>query len=218
VVEGPTDRWKTLPMGWYRDHVFPRVMNRVIDTAETRRIRAEVCAPLTGVVLEIGFGTGLNLPHLPPGVDRLLAVDPMERGRALAAERIAASTAPVEFVGLDGEHVPLPDHSVDNALCTWTLCTIPDPVAAVRQVARVLRPGGALHFVEHGISPDERVRTWQHRCNGIQRRMACGCNLTRDIPALLAEGGLTVDRLTTFYAKHDPKIMGWMYQGVASAA
>jgi len=205
-------------MSWYGDHVFPRVLDRALDTAETRRIRAEVCAPLRGDVLEIGFGTGLNLPHLPAVVERLCVVDPMERGRSFAADRIAASAVPVEFVGLDGQRLPLPDCSVDAVLSTWTLCSIPDPVAAVREVARVLRPGGSLHFVEHGLAPDERVRRWQHRCNGIQRRVACGCNLDRDIPAVLAAGGLTLDRQTTYYGGRGPRIMGWMYQGVASAA
>ena len=205
-------------MGWYGERVFPRLLDRVMDNADTRRIRTEVCEPLRGEVLEIGFGTGLNLPHLPGGVERLHAVDPMQRGRTLAAGRIAAAPVPVEFVGLDGRSLPLRDHSVDAVLSTWTICSIGDPVAAVREIVRVLRPGGELHFVEHGVAPDRRVRTWQHRCNGIQRRVACGCSLTTDVPAVLEEGGLTVDRLTTYYADHAPRIMGWTYQGLARRA
>lgn len=201
---------------WYRDHVFVRIMNTMMNTKETRRIRGEVCAPLVGEVLEIGFGTGLNLPHLPPTVTRLLAVDPMERGRALAHERLVATTVPVEFLGLDGESIPVRDASVDGVLATWTLCSIPDPVAAVREIQRVLRPGGTFHFVEHGRAPDESVRRWQDRINPIQRRMACGCNLNRDIPAIVTEGGMTLGDVTTYYAKGDPKVMGWMYQGVAT--
>lgn len=201
---------------WYRDHVFVRIMNTVMNTKETRRIRAEVCAPLAGEVLEIGFGTGLNLPHLPGTVTRLVAVDPMERGRALAEERLAATPVPVKFVGLDGESLPVADASVDAVLATWTLCSIPDPVAAVREIKRVLRPGGTFHFVEHGRGPDESVRKRQDRFNPIQRRIACGCNLNRDIPAIIAEGGMTLGDVTTYYAKGDPKIMGWMYQGVAT--
>lgn len=203
-------------MGWYGERVFPRLIDRVMDNADTRRIRSEVCDPLSGQVLEIGFGTGLNLPHLPGSVERLVVVDPMERGRSLAADRIAASPVLVEPIGLDGRHLPLPDHSVDAVLSTWTLCSIADPVAAAREIARVLRPGGTLHFVEHGVAPDEGVRRWQHRCNGIQRRVACGCTLTTDVPSVLEQGGLVIEQSITYYADHAPKIMGWTWQGVAA--
>ena len=207
--------WETAVMGFYRDRVFPRVINVVMNTKETRRIRAEVCAPLSGTVLEIGFGTGLNLPHMPSAVTRLLAVDPMERGRHLAADRIAATTVPVEFVGLDGESLPVEDGSMDAVLATWTLCTIPDPSAAIAEVRRVLRPGGTFHFVEHGCSPDEKVRKWQDRVNGLNKRMAAGCNVNRDIPATIEGGGLTIRELQTFYTKGEPKTTGWTFQGVA---
>ena len=201
--------------GVYRRHVFPRIMNVVINTGETRRIRAQVCAPLRGEVLEIGFGTGHNLPFLPDGVTRLLAVDPMQEGRRLAEERLRESPVTVDFVGLDGERIDLPDASVDEALATWTLCSIPDATAAVREIARVLRPGGRLHFVEHGLSPDAKVQRWRHRLNPIQNRVACGCNIQRDIPALIEDGGMVVEDLERFYAKGDPKILGWTFQGTA---
>ncbi len=204
-------------MSFYGERVFPKVMNLVMNSKQTRRIRSEVCAPLAGEVVEIGFGTGLNLPHLPEAVVRLLAVDPMARGRELAAERLDATSVNVEFVGLDGQVLPLHDHSVDAALATWTLCSIPDAVAAIREIRRVLKPGGRLHFVEHGRAPDEKVRKWQNRLNGIQNRVACGCNLNRDIPALIESGGMTIESLATFYAKGEPKSMGWTYQGVARA-
>lgn len=204
--------------GFYGRTVFPRVMNALMDTAENRRIRAIVCEPLHGEVLEIGFGSGHNLPFLPAAVTRLLAVDPMERGPVLAAERMAASDVPVDFVGLDGQSIDLPDASVDAALSTWTLCSIPDAVAAVREIARILRPGGVLHFVEHGLSPDAKVERWQHRLNPIQNRVACGCNIQRDIPALIEAGGMTVRELDRFYAKGDPKFLGWTFRGTASAA
>ncbi|HZB40237.1 MAG TPA: class I SAM-dependent methyltransferase, partial [Ilumatobacter sp.] len=179
------------------------------------QIRAGVCEPLGGEVLEIGFGTGLNLPHLPASVTRLLAVDPLESGRQLAADRLAASSVAVDFVGSDGQSLELDDNIADAALSTWTLCSIPDPVAAVREVGRVLRPGGVFHFVEHGRAPDTKVRKWQDRLNGVQRRVACGCNLNRDIPAIIEDGGMTVTSLDTFYAKGDPKILGWTFQGTA---
>lgn len=203
-------------MGFYGDRIFPRVMNALMDTKETRRIRAEVCAPLHGDVVEIGFGTGHNLAHLPAAVTSLTAVDPLLKGRELAAGRLAASTVPVEFVGLDGQLLALDDQSVDAALSTWTLCSIPDPVAAVREIVRVLRPGGKLHFVEHGRAPDPGVERWQRRLNGVQQRMACGCSLTHDMVAVVGDGGMDIEQLDTFYAKGDPRTHGWTYQGVAA--
>lgn len=202
-------------MGFYRDQVFPRLMTVVCNTKETRRTRAAVCQPLAGEVLEIGFGTGLNLPHLGSAVTRLLAVDPMRRGPDLAAGRLSETHVSVEFVGVDGQQIELPDDSADAALSTWTLCTIPDAAAAVREIGRVLRPGGTFHFAEHGRAPDGNVQAWQDRLNGLQRRMACGCNLNRDIPAIIEAGGMTITGLETFYAKGDPKIVGWTYQGTA---
>ena len=199
----------------YRRQVFPRIVNVAMNTAETRRIRAQVCAPLAGEVLEIGFGTGHNLPFLPAAVTRVLAVDPMQEGERLAAKRLRESPVHVDFVGLDGERIDLPDGSADQALATWTLCSIPDATAAVREIARVLRPGGRLHFVEHGISPDPKVQRWQHRLNPVQNRVACGCNIQRDIPALIEAGGMAVESVQTFYAKGDPKVLGWTFQGTA---
>jgi ubiquinone/menaquinone biosynthesis C-methylase UbiE len=205
-------------MGFYGERVFPRVMNRLMNTEQTRDIRSRVCAPLAGDIVEIGFGTGLNLPHLPPSVAVLRAVDPLGRGRKLARERLASSPVRVEFVGLDGQSLPLDDDSVDAALSTWTLCSIPDPVAAVRELRRVLRPGGIFHFVEHGCSPEPRVLRWQRRLNSMQRRVACGCNLDRDIPSIVEDGGLKVGLLDTYYLKGDPRIFGWTFEGTASAA
>lgn len=190
-------------------------MNSACNTKHTRPIRSRVCEPLAGAVLEIGFGSGLNLPYLPPSVTRLHAVDPMRRGRDLAEERLAETNVAVDFVGLDGQSLELEDDSVDAALSTWTLCSIPEASTAVREVGRVLRPGGTFHFAEHGRAPDAKVRKWQDRLNGVQRTVACGCNLNRDIPAIIAEGGMTVTSLDTFYAPGDLKILGWTYQGTA---
>lgn len=202
--------------GFYERRVLPKVLDVIMDTKETRRIRTEVCAPLEGEVLEIGFGTGHNLPFLPPAVTRVLAVDPMERGQVLAAERIATATAEVQLVGLDGQALPLDDASIATVLCTWTLCSVPDPTAAVQEIVRVLEPGGTLHFVEHGLSPDPGVSRWQRRLTGLQQRIAGGCSLDRDIVALLEAGGLRITELATFYAKGDPKLLGWTTQGRAT--
>ena len=205
-------------MGFYGDRVFPRILNVAMNTKETRRIRARVCEPLRGDIVEIGFGTGLNVPFLPAAVTSVRAVDPLQRGRELAADRLAASPVPVTFVGLDGRHVPIEDESADAVLCTWTLCSIPDGAAAVGEMRRILRPGASLHFVEHGRSPDEGVQKWQDRLDGLQQKLACGCSLTRSIPEIIEAGGLTIDRIDTYYAKGDPKTHGWTFEGVASKA
>lgn len=205
-------------MGWYAEQIFPRLMTLVMDTRQNRRIRARVCAELAGDVVEIGFGSGLNLPHLPAGVRRIRAVDPSRVGTRLAADRIATAAAEVELAGLDGQRLPFDDASADAVLSTWTLCSIPDAVTAIAEVRRVLRPGGALHFVEHGLAPDDSVARWQHRFDPIQQRIAAGCHLDRDIPALLDAGGMRILRLERYYASGEPKAVGSLYEGVAVAA
>ena len=205
-------------MGLYEAHVLPRVIDRTMGLATMAPVRARVAEGLHGEVVEIGFGTGHNLPHLPATITRLLAVEPNPLSVRLAADRIAAAPFEVEVVGLDGQRLPLEDASADAVLCTWALCTIPDAVAAVREMRRVLRPGGRLHFVEHGCSPHPRVRRWQDRLNGIERRVAGGCNLNRDIPALLEAGGFRVVELSTYYSEGTPKPWGWTFEGRAVPA
>ncbi|MDQ1697951.1 MAG: hypothetical protein QOJ03_3304 [Frankiaceae bacterium] len=205
-------------MGFYDDRVLPRVINVVMNTKQTREIRGRVCSGLHGEVLEVGFGTGHNLPFLPDGVTRLRAVEPSGLGVQLAAGRIADTSVPVEVIGLDGQRLPLADASADTVLCTWSLCTIPDPVAAVREMRRALRPGGQLFFVEHGLAPDEKVRKWQARLNGMQQRIAGGCHLNRDIPSIIEAGGMAITRLDTYYGKGEPRAFGSLYEGTAVAA
>ena len=202
-------------MSFYGDHVLPRILNVVMNGKEERKIRSRVCAGLAGEVVEIGFGTGHNLPYLPSGVKRLRAVEPSQLAVRLARPRIAASPVAVEVVGLDGQRLPLADDTADFLLCTWSLCTIPDPVAAVAEMRRVLRPGGVLHFAEHGLAPDESVRKWQRRLNGMQQRVGGGCHLNRDIPAIIESAAMTITRLDTYYAKGQPKPYAAMYEGVA---
>ena len=202
-------------MGFYGDRVLPHVINVVMNTKQTRTIRERVCADLKGEVLEIGFGTGHNLPYLPADVTRLLAVEPSGRSVELARERIAASPIDVQVVGLDGQRLPVEDESVDAVLCTWSLCTIPDGIAAVREARRVLRPGGRFHFIEHGAAPDDKVRRWQDRLNPIQNRIGGGCNLNRDITGIIEAGGLSISKLDRYYNAGEPKAFGAMYEGVA---
>jgi ubiquinone/menaquinone biosynthesis C-methylase UbiE len=205
-------------MGLYKDRILPHVINITMNTRQTREMRRRLCADLKGEVLEIGFGSGHNLPFLPGSVTRLLAVEPSRTGVRLAASRIEASPVEVEVVGPDGQRLPVADHSVDMVLSSWSLCTIPDAVAAVREVRRVLRPGGELHFLEHGRAPDERVRRWQDRLNGIQQRVGGGCNLNRDIAAIIEAGGMRISRLDRYYGRAEPKPFTAIYEGVATAA
>jgi ubiquinone/menaquinone biosynthesis C-methylase UbiE len=205
-------------MSWYAEHVFPHLMNKVMDTKQTRAVRKEVCAGLAGDVVEIGFGTGHNLPYLPATVRSLRVVEPSGVGVRLAADRIAASAVPVQVSGLDGQALPFDDGTADMVLCTWSLCSITDPVQAVREMRRVLRPGGVLHFAEHGRAPDPGVLRWQRRLNPVQKRCGAGCHLDRDIPAILAEGGLVVRGLVHRYEDGMPRAFGSLFSGEATPA
>lgn len=205
-------------MGYYDDRVLPHIINVVMNTKQTRRIRERVCGELKGEVLEIGFGTGHNLPYLPDTVTRLLAVEPSARSVELARARIDGTPIEVEVIGLDGQRLPVDDASVDAVLCTWSLCTIPDAVAAVSEARRVLRPGGQFHFIEHGAAPDAGVRHWQDRLNPIQNRIGGGCNLNRDIAGIVEAGGMTISQLDRYYSPGEPKAFGSMYEGTATAA
>lgn len=205
-------------MGFYREQVFPRLMNVAMNTAQNREIRRRVCADLRGDVVEIGFGSGHNLPFVPDEVRTLRVVDPSRVGVRLARDRMDDSRVPVEVAGLDGQSLPFADASADAVLSTWTLCSIPDAVTALREARRVLRPGGTLHFAEHGLAPDGSVQRWQNRFDGLQQRMAGGCHLNRDIAALLASGGFAVQRLERYYVPGEPKAIGSLYEGVAVPA
>jgi SAM-dependent methyltransferase len=179
-------------MGVWSDRVVPRLTDRALGTDEVGRLRAAACHGLHGRVLEIGFGSGLNLPHLPPAVTELGAVEPADVGWALSERRRQHAGVPVRRRGLDGQHLAEDDASYDAVLTTFTLCTIADAAAALAEVRRVLRPGGTLHFLEHGLAPEPGVATWQRRLEPAQRRVFAGCHLTRDVPALVAAAGLDV--------------------------
>ena len=201
-------------MGLYRDCILPWGIDRCLDRQDCRQLRQRVTRGLRGTVLEVGFGSGLNLPHYPDRVERICAVDPSTFGRRLATRRIKACSIPIEFVGLTGESIPLAAGSVDCALSTWTLCSIPDLGGALREIRRVLQPGGGFHFLEHGLSPDDRVSRWQQRLNGLQKRVAGGCQLNVPIGQRIREAGFATESLETFYMK-GPRINSYMYLGLA---
>jgi ubiquinone/menaquinone biosynthesis C-methylase UbiE len=202
-------------MGFYEDQVLPRFIDVALGTKRLGHLRERVAAQLDGEVLEIGFGSGRNVPFYPSTVTRVRAVDPATVGRKLAEKRVAASSVPVEYVGLDGEDLPLDDGSVDHVLTTWTLCTIPDVSRALDEVSRVLRPGGSLHFLEHGRSSDAKVVKWQDRMTPLQRRLGGGCHLNRPIDRLITDSPLRISRLEN-YELPGPKSLGYMYEGVAT--
>ncbi len=201
-------------MGFYEDRVLPRCIDVLLGAKELRKLRRRVASTLSGEVLEVGFGSGLNVPYYPETVIRVQAVDPATVGRKLAAKRVEASSVPVEYVGLDGEALPLDDASVDHVLTTWTLCTIPDVEQALHEMRRVLRPGGTLHFLEHGRSPDEKVARRQDRWTPLQRRIAGGCHLNRPIDDLVAGAGFEITGLDNYSVK-GPKAFSYMYEGTA---
>ncbi|MFB7175317.1 class I SAM-dependent methyltransferase [Streptomyces sp. NPDC056254] len=206
-------------MGFYAERVVPRIVDLACGARSTRPLRRRACAGLAGEVVEIGFGTGHNVPFYPPAVTGVAAIEPSELGWRLAADRVRGSRVPVRRAGLDGRSLPFGDATFDAALSTWTLCTIPDPVAALREVRRVLKPGGALHFVEHGLAPaqDEGVRRWQRRIEPLHKRLCGGCHLTRPTVDLLTAAGFTVTELDVFYQEGAPKPFAADSLGVALA-
>ncbi|WP_046776415.1 class I SAM-dependent methyltransferase [Streptomyces yangpuensis] len=204
-------------MGFYAERIVPRIVDAACGVRTARPLRRRVCAGLAGEVVEVGFGSGHNVPFYPPGVTGVAAIEPSDLGWGLAADRVRASRVPVRRAGSDGRALPFEDGTFDAALSTWTLCTIPDPLVALREVRRVLKPGGALHFVEHGLAPeqDRRVRRWQYRIEPLHKRLSGGCHLTRPVVGLLTAAGFTVTELDVFYQEGAPKPFAADSLGVA---
>jgi ubiquinone/menaquinone biosynthesis C-methylase UbiE len=203
-------------MGVYRDQLLPRLQNKVMDRKDLREVRARVCSALSGDVVEVGFGTGLNAPYYPETVKRIAAVEPSALCMRIAEPRIVATSAKVELAGLTGERLDLPSEEFDGALSTWTLCTIPDVGAALEDIRRVLKPGGRFHFVEHGRAPDDQVARWQARIEPPWKRIAGGCHVTREINQLVEGAGFRVDQIDTYYVSGEPKVFGYTFEGVAT--
>lgn len=183
----------------WNQRVVPRLTDRALSVGEVMKRREIVCAELSGRVLEIGFGSGLNISKYPAGVTSVDAVEPSDHGWALSERLRAGAPLPIERVGLDGQHLAAADAAYDAVLCTFTLCTIPDPALALAEVRRVLAPGAAFHFLEHGRSPDAGVARWQRRLEPLQKRVFAGCHLTRDVPGLVESAGLRLDELQQHY-------------------
>ena len=187
-------------MGLYRRYILPRVVHFTCGLKPNMRQREKVVPRARGRVLEIGIGSGLNLPYYDSAkVSKLWGLDPSPEMIRMAKRTAGSLPFEVEFIGLPGDEIPLADHSVDTVVVTYTLCTIPDTTPALRQMNRVLRPGGELIFCEHGAAPDASVRRWQDRLNPIWKQLGGGCNLNRPIPMLIEAGGFRITSLDTMY-------------------
>jgi len=204
-------------MGIYNDWILPRMMNAMMGMKHVIEERKNCLEGVTGNVLEVGFGSGHNLPYYPRCVKRVVAVDPSTESAKLARKRIDAASFPVEYVALAGEEIAAPDATFDSVVSTFTLCTIPDPLAALRQMRRVLKPDGKFFMVEHGRSHEPKIQRWQDRMNGMQQTLFGGCNMNRDIERLVREAGFEFERIDKYYAE-GPKMLACMTRGIAHRA
>jgi ubiquinone/menaquinone biosynthesis C-methylase UbiE len=205
-------------MGLYSHHIFPRLMDWVMSGDEFRRLRPLLLRDAQGEVLEIGLGTGLNLPHYPTTVLRLHAVDPVQLLPDRAAKRSESVSFPIQIKQVSAEILPFHDRTFDCVVSTWTLCTIPDPVNALREIRRVLKPTGQFLFLEHGRSENDKIAAWQDWLNPIQRIVGCGCNLNRRIDQLISQAGLRITKLDRFQMETVPRLGGEMYRGIATSS
>jgi len=201
-------------MGIYARHVLPRLIDLVMRTKAGTAERARLVPLARGRVLEVGFGSGLNLPFYGRAVDRLYAVDPSWELWRLATRRLTTVSPRVDFVLASAERIPLPGSSVDDVVMTWTACSIRDVALALSELHRVLTPQGRLLFVEHGRSPEPRVRAWQERMNPLWRRLAGGCNLNRKIDELLVGAGFRLAAIECGY-NPGPRPLAYLYKGIA---
>ncbi|YCI07098.1 class I SAM-dependent methyltransferase (plasmid) [Ensifer sp. D2-11] len=200
-------------MGIYADIILPRLCDLSMRNDRLRPYRERVIGAAEGRVLEIGVGSGLNLPFYGPTVREVLALEPAPKLLAMAG-RVPDPGMPVSFIKASAESIPLDDQSVDTVVTTWTLCTVPEAAAAIAEMRRVLKPHGKLLFVEHGLAPDASVRWWQDRLTPIWRRLSGGCHLNRPIQSMIEDGGFHLDRVETGYMP-GPKPMTFMYEGSA---
>jgi ubiquinone/menaquinone biosynthesis C-methylase UbiE len=203
-------------MGLYSRHIFPRLMDWIMAGDEFRRLRTDLLAHVHGEVLELGIGTGLNLPHYPETITWLHAVDPANLLPKVVTERGASRSFPICIQRVTAESLPYDDQAFDFVVSTWTLCTIPDPVKALQEVRRVLKPKGAFFFLEHGRSDDPKIAIWQDRLNSLQNIIGCGCNLNRRIDQLVTQAGLKIVTLDRFQMQSVPRLGGEMYRGTGT--
>lgn len=204
-------------MGFYSQKIFPYLLDWSMSNPMFATYRQQVLAEVQGKVLEIGFGTGLNLPYYPDRVQEITTVDVNAGANALAQKRIQATTIAIDNRVLNGENLPMADDTFDSVVSTWTLCSIANVEQALREIHRVLKPGGRFFFVEHGLSDQPNIQRWQNRLTPLQKVIADGCHLNRNIQQLLQNQFASV-ALETFYADGTPKVLGYLYKGMATKA
>ncbi|MAY36472.1 MAG: SAM-dependent methyltransferase [Spongiibacteraceae bacterium] len=203
-------------MSFYEQHILPHVIDFACGDKVIMEQRQHVLAAAEGRVLEVGMGSGLNLRYYNPDkVDFVWGLEPSDGMRKKAQKNLQQSPVQVEWLGLPGEEVPLDSHSADTVVLTFTLCTIPDWETALKQMKRVLKPGGKLLFCEHGAAPDETVARWQNRVNPLWKKIAGGCHLNRNIPELISQAGFSIRELEADYLPKTPRIAGFRYRGFA---
>ncbi|MDC0664317.1 class I SAM-dependent methyltransferase [Marinobacter sp. SS21] len=206
-------------MRFYDENILPYIIDKACSVGQVMKLRSQVVPQARGVVLEVGMGSGINLEFYNPDHTTLVyGLEPSEGMRRKARSNLAKSPVKVEWLGLPGEQIPLKDESVDTVLLTFTLCTIPDWLSALRQMHRVLKPDGVLLFLEHGQSPDTGVHKWQDRITPTWKKIAGGCHLNRPISELIQQAGFEVQALENLYMPKTPKIAGYIYKGRAVKA
>jgi ubiquinone/menaquinone biosynthesis C-methylase UbiE len=202
-------------VGFYEDRLLPHLVNLTMRNRRFIPYRERVISAAEGRVLEIGVGSGLNLPLYPARAREIVGLEPAPRLLAMSRRLANRSSLPVKFIEGSAEAIPLEDRSIDTVVTTWTLCTIPAVIEALEEIRRVLSPKGQLLFVEHGLAPDDNVRKWQDRLTPAWKRIGGGCHLNRPIPTIVESAGLTITRLETGYMK-GPKPMSFLYEGRAT--
>jgi ubiquinone/menaquinone biosynthesis C-methylase UbiE len=202
-------------MGFYRERVLPHLIRLAMRDRHMVPYRDRVASAAAGRVLEIGVGAGENFRHYRAAVTQLIGLEPDARLAAMARKTAGESACPARILAASAERIPLTSESIDTVVMTWTLCSIADPQAALREIRRVLKRDGHLRFVEHGLAPEPGVQRWQHRLTPVWKHLAGGCHLDRDMPALVAAAGFRLERLETGYMR-GPRPLTFMYEGTAS--
>jgi len=205
-------------MGFYDKYILPHFLNCACGSKPILYQREKVVPMAEGLVLEVGIGSGLNIPFYDSSkVDKILGLDPSEELNRMALKVAADKGIPVEFILGGAEAIPLPDNHVDSVLVTYTMCTIPQVAAANKEILRVLKPQGQMIFCEHGLAPDANVSKWQNRIDPYWGKIAGGCHLNRDIPQLIRSAGFNIQSMEQMYLPSTPRFAGYNYWGTAVA-
>src|SRR3989339_1281827 len=203
-------------MGIYAKYIFPHILEYVMSRSILVDCRKDTLSEVKGEILEIGFGTGMNLPYYPENVHRITGVDININIHSKAEKRVKSSPIKVDYHTVSAELLPFPSQTFDTVISTFTLCSINDIHRALSEIVRVLKSNGRFFFAEHGLSPDYKVQKWQHRLNPINKALSCGCNLNRNIKELVESCNLRILKLDQFYLEKTPKIFGYIYKGIAT--